>query len=89
MTAPKGLPSRRTTESEDPVIEQLRRIRIAKGIHQQEIADALHLSKSSITQYENGKRRPLYCTVRDWADYLGARLGLFIVGTEREPSTDA
>ena len=40
------------------VINHLREIRIGKGLTQKEVADALSISKDSLSRYENGKQDP-------------------------------
>ena len=40
------------------VINHLREIRMCKGLTQKEVADALSISKDSLSRYENGKQDP-------------------------------
>ena len=40
------------------VINHLREIRMSKGLTQKEVADALSISKDSLSRYENGKQDP-------------------------------
>ena len=40
------------------VINHLREIRMGKGLTQKEVADALSISKDSLSRYENGKQDP-------------------------------
>jgi len=44
----------------DTIGSRLRELRKEKGLTQQELADAIGLSKSAIVQYENNKRTPNY-----------------------------
>ena len=38
--------------------ERIKRLRLAKGIYQQDLADALSVSKSAIGMWERGNREP-------------------------------
>ncbi|XME01970.1 helix-turn-helix transcriptional regulator [Lachnospiraceae bacterium C1.1] len=40
------------------VINHLREIRMGKGLTQKEVADALSISKDSLSRYETGKQDP-------------------------------
>ena len=40
------------------VVNHLREIRMGKGLTQKEVADALSISKDSLSRYENGKQDP-------------------------------
>ncbi len=40
------------------VINHLREIRMGKGLTQKEVADALSISKDSLSRYETGKQAP-------------------------------
>ncbi|MFP5528346.1 helix-turn-helix domain-containing protein [Peptococcus simiae] len=50
--------------------ERLKELRIDSELTQQEIADTLNLSKSTISMYENGKRLPEYETLEAIADFF-------------------
>jgi len=51
--------------------ENLKQIRIKKGLSQKEVAARLSVSQPSYAQYENGKRNPKLETVQKIADALG------------------
>lgn len=51
-------------------MENLKKIRKEKGISQQTIADAVNISRVSITQYENGVREPSLDVLRKLAEFL-------------------
>ena len=40
------------------VVNHLREIRMGKGLTQKEVANALSISKDSLSRYENGKQDP-------------------------------
>jgi len=40
------------------VINHLREVRMSKGLTQKEVADALYISKESLSRYETGKQDP-------------------------------
>ncbi len=47
-----------TNNRDDNFAEKLRRLRIAEGYTQQELAKRVNLSRSCIANYEAGKRTP-------------------------------
>jgi len=47
-----------TLQTMDKTAENIRRLRMRAGMTQQELADRLHLSRSSIANYETGSRQP-------------------------------
>lgn len=40
------------------IAQQIRQLRLSKGITQKELAEAIHVTPSAISQYENGKAQP-------------------------------
>ena len=48
----------------------LKRLRTASGYSQQELADKLGISKSSINMYERGERQPNFETLEMIADFF-------------------
>ncbi len=48
----------------------LRLLRVEKGLSQQELANALKISKSSVNMYERGERQPNFETLELIADYF-------------------
>ena len=61
--------------------ENLRRIRKAKGISQDELARVLGTSKQVISRYENGQRSPKLSTVEEYADRLGVSVAMMVTET--------
>ena len=58
--------------------ENLRRIRKARGISQEELARLLGTSKQVISRYENGQRSPKLSTVEEYADKLGVSVAMLV-----------
>ena len=54
--------------------ESLRKIRIEKGMSQDELASLLGTSKQVISRYENNQRSPKVSVVADYADKLGVSI---------------
>lgn len=51
--------------------EALRRLRMEKGLTQQQLADRLHMDRTSITSWEKGRRMPDVASISLLADALG------------------
>ncbi len=51
--------------------ENLKKIRIMKGITQTEIAKKLDVNRSFVSNIENGKTNPTLSTITNLADVLG------------------
>lgn len=56
--------------------------RLQKGVSQQWLADAVNVSKMSISYFENGKRRPDVQMVKSICNALGVSLGKFMAYNE-------
>jgi transcriptional regulator with XRE-family HTH domain len=70
--------------------EQLTRLRKARGLTQQGLADALQLTRSAIGAYEEGRAEPKLATLATLAQYFGASLDALILGTqEADPAAHA
>ena len=54
--------------------ENLRKIRIQKGLSQDELAQLLGTSKQVISRYENNQRSPKVSVVADYAEKLGVSI---------------
>ena len=52
------------------ICEDLRRIRRARRISLDEVADATNIGKGNLSRYENGKLIPKFDTIGRWADAL-------------------
>lgn len=61
---------------------RLRELRNEKGISQQTIADLLHVSQQSITNYESGKNEPDIQALCVLADYFGTSVDYLIGHTD-------
>ena len=53
--------------------ETIRELRVQKGLSQQELADALGVSRSTLAHWENG-RRPEEEHLEDIADFFGCEV---------------
>lgn len=62
----------------------LRSLRRKARLTQAELADALGLSRSSISMYERGEREPDFETIELIADYFNVSMG-YLVGWEEDP----
>lgn len=49
---------------------RLRELRLQKGVSQQVVADFCQLSKSTVANYERGRRSPRFETAAALADYF-------------------
>lgn len=50
--------------------ERIKELRKSRHLSQRELADALHLSSSSVAMYETGKRQPDFESLERIADYF-------------------
>lgn len=51
--------------------DKLKKYRLAAGLTQKELAEKLHASQNTISQYESGKRTPAVKNLRSIANFLG------------------
>ena len=61
----------------------LKLLRSEKKITQQDLADALHISKSSINMYERGERQPNFETLELIADYFNVDIDYLLGRTDK------
>lgn len=61
----------------------LKMLRNEKNMSQQELADALGISKSSINMYERGERQPNFETLETIADYFNADIDYLLGRTNK------
>lgn len=61
---------------------QLRRLRIDAGLTQEQLADALGLPQTRVSELERGKHRPKEELIRRLADALGVRPALLFEASE-------
>jgi putative transcriptional regulator len=62
-------------------VNTLKQIRESKKLTQKELADLVNLSQETISQYENGKRRPNIIIARKIADIFGISLDNIFFGS--------
>jgi transcriptional regulator with XRE-family HTH domain len=65
----------------DPLVAELRRIRLARGFSQAQMGQLTGIHSSTIAGCELGRSNPSLGTVRAWADGLG--VGLAVVDPQR------
>ncbi|XME02153.1 helix-turn-helix domain-containing protein [Lachnospiraceae bacterium C1.1] len=69
------------------VINHLREIRMSKGLTQKEVADALSISKDSLSRYENGKQDPRLDVAIRLSKYLEVSMEiLYDVAADQVPA---
>lgn len=61
----------------------LKRLRTASGYSQQELADKLGISKSSINMYERGERQPNFETLEMIADFFNVDIDYLLGRTDK------
>ena len=66
---------------------RIKEIRASKNIQQKELAIALGIGTSTLSQYENGKREPDIATLKKIADELMVSVDYLIGRTEKEPAS--
>lgn len=59
---------------------RLKYLREQDGLTQEQLADALELSKSAISMYENGNRRPSFDDLEAIADFFNVNICTFFAG---------
>lgn len=62
----------------------LRKIRKEKKLNQQKVAMALHISRESLSYYENGKREPSLALLVQMSKYFNVSIHYLITGKEFE-----
>ncbi len=63
------------TEISKKLGENLKRIRVEKKITQAQLANALSVDKSFVSNIENGKTNPTLSTITNLAESLGVTVG--------------
>ncbi len=63
------------TETSKKLGENLKRIRVEKEITQVQLASALSVDKSFVSNIENGKTNPTLSTITNLAESLGVTVG--------------
>lgn len=70
-------------DSQEIFSQRLRELRLKKGLTQKQVADMLHVQRSTYTQYETG-RVPSIETVRKLARVFGVSVD-YLLGVENDP----
>ena len=65
--------------------EELRRLRIKSGYSQQQLADLLHVDRSTLANWERGHRLPDAEMISRISDALGANVGELLRASEKSP----
>ena len=60
----------------------LKRLRKQSNLTQKELADALHISQTSVSKYERGESEPDLAMVIEMADFFKVSIDEFIRGTK-------
>ena len=62
----------------------LKEIRKQKKLNQQKVAMDLHISRESLSYYENGKREPSLALLLEMSHYFNVSINYLITGKEFE-----
>ena len=60
----------------------LKTIRKKRNLNQQKVAMDLHISRESLSYYENGKREPSLALLKEMSKYFGVSIDYLITGKE-------
>lgn len=69
--------------------DNLRNMRIQRGMTQMELAEGLRTSQSAITSWENGKREPDFKTIERIADYFNVPISTLLPSNDNVDSDSA
>ncbi|HEY1394974.1 helix-turn-helix transcriptional regulator [Roseateles sp.] len=64
------------------LIADLRQARIDQGLTQTDVADALHVGRKQVSDWETGWAVPLVTSAQEWASVLGRRLTWEPIGVD-------
>lgn len=67
-------------------MKRLRELRMQNGMSQKEFADIFHASQNTISQWENGTRKPSYEVAEEIASFFGVSVD-YLLGNTDEPRT--
>ncbi|MBE6882380.1 MAG: helix-turn-helix transcriptional regulator [Oscillospiraceae bacterium] len=62
------------------MLTMLKKLRKQKKLTQRELADALHISQTSVSKYERGESEPDIAMLIEMSDYFGITIDEFIRG---------
>lgn len=68
--------------------DRLAKLRKSKKLTQQQLANKLQITRSSLSQYEIGKRQPDYETLKKISDFFNVSIDYLITGNEFTNSPD-
>ena len=60
----------------------LKSIRKKRKLNQQKVAIDLHISRESLSQYENGRRQPSFELLIEMSNYFNVSIDFLITGKE-------
>ena len=63
--------------------ETLRRLRLKKDISQQQLADLIHVQRSTIASWETGRRIPDAAMISQLSEYLGVDVAVLLRSSEK------
>ena len=64
------------------MLTMLKKLRKQKRLTQRELADALHISQTSVSKYERGESEPDLAMIIEMSDFFGVTIDEFIRGTK-------
>lgn len=67
-------------------MEQLKKLRVAKGVSQQVVANYLEITRQAYSNYENGNRAPDNETLLKLAEYFDVTVDYLLRGKENPPA---
>ena len=67
--------------------DTLKRLRLSKGLTQEELANGTGLAKSSISMYESGRRKPSFEVLEAFADFFNVDMNTLWETRPMEQST--
>lgn len=68
-------------------MKNLKKLRIQKGLSQQEFASIIHSAQNTVSQWESGKRDADSKTIQEIADYFNVSVD-YLLGRETKPTLD-
>ena len=63
--------------------ESLKKLRIQKGLTQEDLAEKMGMAKSSISMYETGNRKPSFEVLESFADFFNVNMNI-LTGSQKE-----
>lgn len=66
--------------------ERLKELRTKRNLSQQELSEILNIGRSTLANYEQGKREPNFETLELFADYFNVDMN-FLIGWEESQNT--